>query len=93
MSPKKKLGPSHKNSVTKAWLQFQEDIEAAMLRKPGGGSGLYKNLTDLMQDRMDQLDQVRNVRSRSVFDGKKKERRRGSEAIRSRLPAGLSVPV
>ena len=64
-SPKKKLGPSHKNSVTKAWLQFQEDIEAAMLRKPGGGSGLYKNLTDLMQDRMDQLDQVKvpiNVR-------------------------------
>ena len=59
MSPKKKVGPSHKNSVTKAWLQFQEDIEAAMLRKPGGGSGLYKNLTDLMQDRMDQLDQVR----------------------------------
>ena len=59
MSPKKKLGPQHKNSVTKAWLQFQEDIEAAMLRKPGGGSGLYKNLTDLMQDRMDQLDQVK----------------------------------
>ena len=57
-SPKKKLGPSHKNSVTKAWLQFQEDIEAAMLRKPGGGSGLYKNLTDLMADRMEQLDQV-----------------------------------
>ena len=35
-----------------------EDIEAAMLRKPGGGSGLYKNLTDLMADRMEQLDQV-----------------------------------
>ena len=50
---------SHKSSVTKAWLQFQEDIEAAMLRKPGGGSGLYKNLTDLMHHRMDQLDQVR----------------------------------
>ena len=49
---------THKLSVAKAWLQFQEDIEAAMLRKPGGGHGLYKNLTHLMQDRMDQLDQV-----------------------------------
>ena len=50
--------PSHKSSVTKAWLQFQEDVEAAMLRKPGEGRGLYKNLTHLMQDRMVELDQV-----------------------------------
>ena len=50
--------PNHKSSVTKAWLQFQADIEAAMLKKPGINNGLYKNLTDLMQDRMDQLDQV-----------------------------------
>ena len=55
---KAKKSPSHKSSVTKAWLQFQADIEAAMLKKPGQNPGLYKNLTDLMQDRMEQLDQV-----------------------------------
>eukprot|EP00090_Calanus_glacialis_P009359 TRINITY_DN17730_c0_g1_i1.p1 TRINITY_DN17730_c0_g1~~TRINITY_DN17730_c0_g1_i1.p1 ORF type:complete len:2011 (+),score=520.24 TRINITY_DN17730_c0_g1_i1:123-6155(+) len=55
-----KKSPSHKNSVTKAWLQFQADIEAAMLKKPGMNNGLYKNLTDLMQDRMDQLDQAKS---------------------------------
>ena len=47
-----------KNSVTKAWLQFQADIEAALFRKPSN-NGLYKNLSDMLQNRMDQLEQVK----------------------------------
>lgn len=31
-------GPGNKTSVAQAWLQFQADIEAAMLRKPGRGT-------------------------------------------------------
>ena len=50
--------PSHKSSVTRAWLQFQADVEEAMLRKPGSTAGMYKNLSDMMQDRMLQLDKV-----------------------------------
>ena len=53
-----KKSPQHKNSVTKAWLQFQADIEAALFRKPSN-NGLYKNLSDMLQNRMDQLEQVK----------------------------------
>ena len=49
--------PQHKNSVTKAWLQFQADIEAALFRKPSN-NGMYKNLSDMLHSRMDQLEQV-----------------------------------
>ena len=42
-----KRSPSHKNSVTKAWLQFQADIEAALFRKPSN-NGMYKNLSDML---------------------------------------------
>ena len=52
-----KRSPSHKNSVTKAWLQFQADIEAALFRKPSS-NGMYKNLSDMLHSRMDQLEQV-----------------------------------
>ena len=52
-----KKSPQHKNSVTKAWLQFQADIEAALFRKPSN-AGLYKNLSDMLHSRMDQLEQV-----------------------------------
>ena len=52
-----KRSPSHKNSVTKAWLQFQADIEAALFRKPSN-NGMYKNLSDMLHSRMDQLEQV-----------------------------------
>ena len=54
---KPKKSPQHKNSVTKAWLQFQADIEAALFRKPSN-NGMYKNLSDMLQNRMDQLEQV-----------------------------------
>ena len=57
MGDKGKKSPQHKNSVTKAWLQFQEDIEAALFRKPSN-NGLYKNLSDMLRNRMDQLEQV-----------------------------------
>ena len=59
-----KKSPQHKNSVTKAWLQFQADIEAALFRKPSN-NGLYKNLSDMLQNRMDQLEQVK--RNNSLF--------------------------
>ena len=59
-----KKSPQHKNSVTKAWLQFQADIEAALFRKPSN-NGLYKNLSDMLQNRMDQLEQVK--RNDSLF--------------------------
>ena len=55
-----KKSPSHKNSVTKAWLQFQADIEAALFRKPSS-TGMYKNLSDLLHSRMDQLEQVESI--------------------------------
>ena len=55
-----KRSPSHKNSVTKAWLQFQADIEAALFRKPSS-NGMYKNLSDLLHSRMDQLEQVESI--------------------------------
>ena len=57
MGDKGKKSPQHKNSVTKAWLQFQADIEAALFRKPSN-NGLYKNLSDMLRNRMDQLEQV-----------------------------------
>ena len=60
-----KKSPQHKNSVTKAWLQFQADIEAALFRKPSN-NGLYKNLSDMLQNRMDQLEQVKQ-RIRFLF--------------------------
>ena len=53
-----KRSPQHKNSVTKAWLQFQADIEAALFRKPSN-NGMYKNLSDMLHNRMDQLEQVK----------------------------------
>ena len=56
--------PQHKNSVQKAWLQFQADIEAALHRKPGAGSGTYKNLSDLLCSRMDQLEEVKEFARR-----------------------------
>jgi len=58
-SRKVKRSPTHKASVARAWLQFQEDIEAAMHKKPGN-LGFYKNLRDLMQDRLQELDQARS---------------------------------
>ena len=57
-----KKSPSHKNSVTKAWLQFQADIEAALFRKPSS-NGMYKNLSDMLHSRMDQLEQVGSLDS------------------------------
>ena len=57
MGERSKKSPQHKNSVTKAWLQFQADIEAALFRKPSN-NGLYKNLSDMLHSRMDQLEQV-----------------------------------
>ena len=56
-----KRSPQHKNSVTKAWLQFQADIEAALFRKPSN-NGMYKNLSDMLHNRMDQLEQVSRSR-------------------------------
>ena len=64
MGDRGKKSPQHKNSVTKAWLQFQADIEAALFRKPSN-NGLYKNLSDMLQNRMDQLEQVK--RNNSLF--------------------------
>ena len=66
MGDKGKKSPQHKNSVTKAWLQFQEDIEAALFRKPSN-NGLYKNLSDMLQSRMDQLEQVKTTHSLFVL--------------------------
>ena len=65
MGDRGKKSPQHKNSVTKAWLQFQADIEAALFRKPSN-NGLYKNLSDMLQNRMDQLEQVKQ-RIRFLF--------------------------
>ena len=62
MGDRGKKSPQHKNSVTKAWLQFQADIEAALFRKPSN-NGLYKNLSDMLQNRMDQLEQVKTNNS------------------------------
>ena len=66
MVEKGKRSPQHKNSVTKAWLQFQADIEAALFRKPSN-NGLYKNLSDMLQNRMDQLEQVKTNNSLFVL--------------------------
>ena len=41
--------------VTKAWLQFKDDVENALLRKPNH-TGLYKNLTDMMHTKMEMLN-------------------------------------
>ena len=62
MGDRGKKSPQHKNSVTKAWLQFQADIEAALFRKPSN-NGMYKNLSDMLQNRMDQLEQVKTNNS------------------------------
>ena len=48
-----------KQEITKAWLKFKEDIEAAMQKKPN--SGYYKNLADMMTTKMEMLaDEVGN---------------------------------
>ena len=41
--------------VTRAWLQFKDDVENALLRKPNH-TGLYKNLTDMMHTKMEMLN-------------------------------------
>lgn len=41
--------------VTKAWLQFKDDVENALLRKPNH-TGMYKNLTDMMHTKMEMLN-------------------------------------
>ena len=66
MGDRGKKSPQHKNSVTKAWLQFQADIEAALFRKPSN-NGLYKNLSDMLHSRMDQLEQVKRTESLFLF--------------------------
>jgi len=43
-----------KQEITKAWLKFKEDIEAAMQKKPNTG-GYYKNLADMMTTKMEML--------------------------------------
>lgn len=58
-----------KDNVAKAWLQFKEDIESAMQRKPN--QGYYKTLSDMMDTKMELLndDQVGNgclVRKRNL---------------------------
>jgi hypothetical protein len=42
-----------KTEVTKAWLKFKEDIEAAMQKKPN--RGYYKDLSDMMNTKMEML--------------------------------------
>jgi hypothetical protein len=42
--------------VAKAWLQFKDDIENAMLQKPNQ-AGLYKNLSDMMHTKMEMLNE------------------------------------
>ncbi len=44
-----------KESVQKAWMQFKEDVESALRRKPNQ-QGFYKNLSELMSDKMDMLN-------------------------------------
>ena len=46
--------------VTKAWLQFKDDVESALLRKPNH-TGLYKNLTDMMHTKMEMLNESTEV--------------------------------
>ena len=45
--------------VTKAWLQFKDDVENALLKKPNH-TGLYKNLTDMMHTKMEMLNDESN---------------------------------
>ena len=54
-----------KQEITKAWLKFKEDIEAAMQKKPN--SGYYKNLADMMTTKMEMLADEVGLPSYSIF--------------------------
>lgn len=44
-----------KTDITKAWMQFKDDVESALQRKPNQ-SGCYKNLSDMMHTKMEMLN-------------------------------------
>ncbi|TRY70221.1 hypothetical protein TCAL_17259 [Tigriopus californicus] len=55
-----------KTDITKAWMQFKDDVESALQRKPNQ-SGFYKNLSDMMHTKMEMLNDESAVRN-GVFD-------------------------
>ena len=58
---------SNKDSVAKAWLQFKEDIESAMQKKPN--QGFYKNLSEMMHTKMELLNnEVGNIIKNYIQD-------------------------
>ena len=57
-----------KDQVAKAWLQFKEDVEAAMQKKPPGGKGgFYKNLSEMMHSKKMELLDRDEVGRRSFY--------------------------
>ena len=52
--------------VTKAWLQFKDDVENALLKKPNH-TGLYKDLTDMMHTKMEMLNDEATEVGRGIY--------------------------
>ena len=40
-----------------SWMKFKDDVESALQKKPNQ-AGFYKNLADMMHNKMEMLDQV-----------------------------------
>jgi len=45
------------DSTRESWLKFKDDVDIALQKKPNQ-SGFYKNLSDMMHNKMEMLDQV-----------------------------------
>ncbi len=58
---------SKKDSVTKAWMQFKEDVESALRKKPNQ-QGFYKNLSDMMHTKMEMLSDEVGVGDARMLD-------------------------
>ena len=50
---KQQAKQERKDSVTKAWMKFKEEVETALQKKPN--QGFYKNLSDMMHTKMEML--------------------------------------
>ena len=46
------------DQTRESWLKFKDDVDSALQKKPNQ-AGFYKNLADMMHNKMEMLDQVR----------------------------------
>ncbi len=51
------------DQTRESWLKFKDDVDSALQKKPNQ-AGFYKNLADMMHNKMEMLDQVRLIQKK-----------------------------